>query len=230
MHRTGPFTLSRSLGLTPDLLVFGKGASDMMFPFGMVLYSAAVQQRLDQAGSDLPAALRSRYHYDFGYRTLLNVLRRSAELRLEDRVTESGQLFAQLLTEGLRGCKAVREVRAFGMLIGIELETRGWPRQWLRKQLFLLYILNMLRHPRFPVLVGFCQYEPNVLKFTPSLLTTPDEVRSASATIIDVLRRPLVQLLPAALGGFVRSKWPFGERPHDHGRDAVGAAHEPVSR
>ena len=49
----------------------------------------------------------------------------------------------------------------------------------------------MLRHADFPVLAGFCQYEPNVLKITPPLNVSPDEIRQACATIIDVLRRPL---------------------------------------
>ena len=58
MYRTGPFTLSRTLGLNPDLLVVGKAVSDMMFPFALMLYSARVQAKLDQAGSDLPAVIR----------------------------------------------------------------------------------------------------------------------------------------------------------------------------
>src|SRR5262249_33195199 len=46
MYRTGQFTLSRAMGLTPDLLLLGKGTSDMMFPFALVLYSAGVQEKL----------------------------------------------------------------------------------------------------------------------------------------------------------------------------------------
>ena len=43
MYRTGPFILSQTFDLTPDLLLLGKGTSDMMFPFALTLYSAAVQ-------------------------------------------------------------------------------------------------------------------------------------------------------------------------------------------
>jgi acetylornithine/succinyldiaminopimelate/putrescine aminotransferase len=229
MYRTGPFTLSRELGLTPDLTVIGKGTSDMMVPFALVLHSADVQAKRDRAGSDLPAVLRQRYSYEFGYRSVLNVLRRAAELRLAERVAESGALFAKTLSDELRTCPAVCEVRAYGLLIGIELETRGVPRKWFGKKLFLLYVLNMLRHPTFPVLVGYCQYEPNVLKFTPPLTVTPEQVRAACATIVEVLRRPLYRLVAGALGSLVRSVG-LRRRTHEHGKRTLGAAHELVSR
>jgi 4-aminobutyrate aminotransferase-like enzyme len=136
---------------------------------------------------------------------VLNVLRRAEELSLPRRVAESGELFARLLRDGLAGCKAVREVRVHGLLIGIELDAGRWPQRWFRKRLFSFYLLNMLRHRRYPVLVGFCQYEPNVLKITPALTVPADEVRRACATITDVLRRPFASVLAAALGSLLKS-------------------------
>jgi 4-aminobutyrate aminotransferase-like enzyme len=196
MFRTGPFTRSAALGLTPDLLVLGKGTSDMMVPFALTLCSDAVAR----AGGDLPAALRQRHGYEAGYRTVLNVLRRADELRLAERASESGDLFARLLREGLAGCSGIRDIRAFGLLVGVELDTRRGLRRWMRKQLYSLYLLAMLRHPRFPVLAGFCQYEPNVLKLTPSLTAAPDDLRAAAATVVEVLRRPFPRVLAGALG------------------------------
>ena len=188
----------------------------MMFPFALLLCSDAVRARLEQVRSDLPAALRRRYGYEYGYRTVLNVLRRAEELRLSERVAESGALFARLLGEGLASCPAVREVRAFGLLIGVELDAARWPRRWFRKRLFWFYLLGMLRHPRYPVLVGFCQYEPNVLKITPALTAAPADLREACATITEVLRRPFYRLLAAALGGLVSSLG-LWRRKHERG-------------
>jgi acetylornithine/succinyldiaminopimelate/putrescine aminotransferase len=226
MYRTGPFTLSGAMNLSPDLLLLGKGTSDMMFPFALLLYADAVRAKLERACPDLPAAIRRRYGYEFGYRTVLNVLRRAEELSLSRRVAKSGALFARLLGDGLASCKAVREVRAYGLLIGIELDAGRWPRRWLRKRLSSLYLFGMLRHRRYPVLVGFCQYEPNVLKVTPALTVTPDEVRAVCATITDVLKRPLHRLLAAALAGLVR--WPrTWEKKHEH---ANVQADEPAVR
>jgi acetylornithine/succinyldiaminopimelate/putrescine aminotransferase len=224
MYRTGAFARSQALGLTPDLLVVGKGVSDMMFPYALLLYSDAVRARLEHAGSDLPAGLRQRYGYEFGYRTVLNVLRRAEELRLAERVAESGALAARLLGDELADCPAVREVRVFGLLLGIELDAARWPRRWFRKRLFWFYLFNMLRHPRFPVLVGFCQYEPNVLKITPPLNATPEELRRMCATVAEVLRRPFYQLAAGVVGGMVRSVGFWRRKKHEH---AHVAAHEP---
>jgi 4-aminobutyrate aminotransferase-like enzyme len=208
MYRTGPFTLAGDLGLSPDLLLLGKGTSDMMFPFALALYSAAVHDRLARLGSDLPIMLRERHAYEHGYATVLNVLAQADKLGLSQRVGESAALFQRLLSDGLASCKAVREVRVHGLLIGIELDDKRWPQRWLGKRLYSIYLYNMLRHHRFSALVGFCQYEPNVLKITPSLTIAPEHIRALCATIIDVLHRPVARLLAAVLRGLLRRSIP----------------------
>src|SRR5262249_1009290 len=90
MYRTGPFVLSSRLGLKPDLLTIGKGTSDMMFPFALTLYSAAVQRRLDEVLPELPRGIRQQYGYDFGYKTMLNTLQRVHGTGLPERVAEAG--------------------------------------------------------------------------------------------------------------------------------------------
>jgi acetylornithine/succinyldiaminopimelate/putrescine aminotransferase len=204
MNRTGPFTLSQGMGIQPDLTVIGKGTSDMIFPFALLLYSAEVQAKLNQLGSHLAEQLRRRYDYEFGYRTVLNVLQQGEKLGLTKRVAEAGALFKCLLQQEVAGNKAVREVRTYGLLIGIELDADRWPQRWFRKRLYSVYLFSMLRHRRYPVLVGFCQYEPNVLKITPPLTIGAEEVHQVCATIGEVLRRPFVRLLASAVGGLLR--------------------------
>ncbi len=226
MYRTGPFTLSRAMGITPDLLVVGKAISDMMFPFALTLYSANVIKRLHHVAADLPVEIRRRFHYPFGYKTALNVLRYAETTQLSDRVAQSGALFEQLLKEELASCKVVRDVRVFGLLIGIELDATRWPRRWFKNRLFWFYLAAMLRHPRFPVLVGFCQAEPNVLKITPPLTIDADEIRQMCVTIGEILRRPFYRLLASAVGGFVRSS-PFRSAKH---APIDTTAHAPAAR
>jgi acetylornithine/succinyldiaminopimelate/putrescine aminotransferase len=239
MYRTGPFTRCSTLGLKPDLLVVGKGISDMMFPFAVLMYSDAVRAALDFAGSDLPDAIRERYGYEFGYKTALNVLWQAEELRLAERVTQTGELFARLLSEGLTSCKAVREVRGFGLLIGVELDASRLPQRWLRKRLFQFYVLGMLRHERCPVLVGFCQYEPNVLKITPPLNVEPQVVREVCATIVEVIKQPFHRLAAAAAVNLIKLKLSKRRPRHDNDGYAASSgsptgplvpAHEPVAR
>jgi acetylornithine/succinyldiaminopimelate/putrescine aminotransferase len=239
VYRTGPFTRCGAMSLKPDLLVVGKGTSDMMFPFAMLMYSAAVKDRLSAAESDLPDAIRERYGYEYGYKTALNVLRQADSLRLTKRVTETGDLFGRLLTQGLASCKAVREVRVFGLLIGIELEAARPPQRWLRQRLFQFYVLAMLRHERCPVLVGFCQYEPNVLKITPPLTVEAAVVREVSATIVEVIRKPFYRLAAADMVNLIKLKL-SKRRPRNDNNDGYASsssstrphvpAHEPLAR
>jgi acetylornithine/succinyldiaminopimelate/putrescine aminotransferase len=211
MYRTGPFLRSQELGIEPDLLTIGKGTSDMMFPFAVTLYSDAVHDRLVAHKTDLALALRQRCDYEFGYKTLINVLDRAAQAKVDERVRELGGLFAQQLAEGLSGCKAVRDVRVFGLLIAIELDTRRGPRKWLKKQAGSLYVMNLLRYKPFPLFVGYCQYEPHVLKITPPLSITREEVLEVCQTLQTVLRRPTYRLVPPLLGALahssVKARW-----------------------
>jgi acetylornithine/succinyldiaminopimelate/putrescine aminotransferase len=198
MYRTGPFVLSEKMGIQPDIVTIGKGTSDMI-PFAVTLYSAAVGAKLDSVQPDLVRSLRSRHDYEFGYKTLLNTLERAENQRVSEQVQESGALFAKLLGERLYSCRAVRDVRVFGLLIAIELKASRWLPKWFKKKLPFLYIYNLLLHAPFPLLLGFCQYEPNVLKFTPPLSISRDEIERVCDAIAAVLRKPLYKLLPPAL-------------------------------
>ncbi|HZZ82070.1 MAG TPA: aminotransferase class III-fold pyridoxal phosphate-dependent enzyme [Gemmataceae bacterium] len=226
MCRTGPFTRSGALGITPDLLLLGKATSDMMFPCALMLFSQAVRDKLAAASSDLPEVLRRRHGYEFGYKTMLNVLRHFETHRVSEHVSAAGKMISDLLGAGLAMCPYVREVRVFGLLFAIELDDSRWPLRWFRKKLNAIYLYAMLRHPTFPVLAGFCQYEPNVLKITPPLDITPEQVRAMCATMVDVLSRPFPRLLAGAVGGMLSS---FGlwRIFHEHG-SAPAQADEPA--
>jgi acetylornithine/succinyldiaminopimelate/putrescine aminotransferase len=170
-----------------------------MFPYALTLHSQAIEERLAARHCDLAAVLRSRYDYELGMRTLLNVLRHAAERQLPETVRERGEQFQRVLGEMLRGCGNVREVRSFGLLIGIELEAGAGFRRWLSRVRQQLVLLAMLKHPRMPLLVGYCQYEPHVLKLTPPLSITEEEVENVCETISSVLRLPLSKAVWAGL-------------------------------
>ena len=199
MYRTGFISRSRFLGLTPDLLVLGKGTSDMMFPFGIVQYSETVRQKLHALESNILEQISDRYNYPIGYRTVLNLLQKAEDIQLREQIKESEMLFKKILSEGLADCKAVRDVRVFGLLIGIELNDNCVPQRWFAKRLFLFYLLDMLNCSSYSVLVGFCQAQPNVLKITPPLTTNQQEVREICSTVIKTLKKPFLRLFAATL-------------------------------
>jgi acetylornithine/succinyldiaminopimelate/putrescine aminotransferase len=218
MYRTGPFSQSRSSGLKPDVLLLGKGTSDMMFPFSLTLYSDAVAGMLAGRGSELTDAIKRRYGYEAGYKTVVNVLRRADELGLSEQVADAGERFDRLLRTGLAPIGTVRDVRVFGLLIAIELDAGTWLRRRLRKRLAALYLLALLRHERFPVLAGFCQDEPHTLKITPPLNVSQEEVLQACDTIVEVLGRPLHTVLFAGLGRLLKPS-PIRKGNHERRND-----------
>jgi len=203
MYRTGPFLRSTAVGIQPDLLTLGKGASDMIFPFALTLVSAAVERRLAERGSSILTDLASRCDYETGVRSVLGTLRRAEHADLERQVNLRSARLAERLREGLAGKSGVRAVRCYGLLIGIELETRGLARQWLARRVPQLYLLELLRERRFPILVGFCQYEPHVLKLTPPLSITDTEIDEATRTLADVLTRSLPQVVGGGVLGLL---------------------------
>lgn len=194
MFRTGSFVRSSDVGIRPDILTIGKGTSDTMFPFAATLYSERVHDGLQQYNSELAPWLTRRYFLPASYAALLNTLRRSVEDYWPDRVRRQGDLFQQELTEQLKSCRNVTDVRVFGMLIGIELNRSRLLHRLLGSNAAKLYSLAMINHPTSPVLMGFSQYEPHVFKLTPGLLMKDEDIRTVSQTIGDVLNRSPISI------------------------------------
>lgn len=206
MFRTGPFVRSLQKSIQPDLLTIGKGVSDMMFPFALTLYSDTIESRLRSRQSTLTSDLRLKYSYELGYRALLNTLRRADHEDVSQQVTIAGQQFCDELARQLKGVAQVRDIRCYGLLIGIELNCQNSLIQRLGLNVAQLYLLQMMHHASCPVLMGFCQYEPHILKFTPPLTVTEEDVATVCKTIADTLRASTFRLLLTALPAFWRSR------------------------
>ena len=205
MFRTGPFLRSQDLGIEPDLVSLGKGTSDMMFPFSATLFNDRVNARLQDQGSMLPGWIRQRYRYPIGEAAMLNSLRRANAEDWTNRVRHQAKRFEECLRAGLDGSPNVSDIRVFGMLMGIELNASRTTLRWLGKRAAKLYSLAMLNHSS-PLLMGFCQYEPNVFKLTPSLLMDDELIDVACNTICETLRRAPLSVLGSAVSTLVRNK------------------------
>jgi acetylornithine/succinyldiaminopimelate/putrescine aminotransferase len=206
MFRTGPFVRSSGKSIQPDLLTIGKGISDMMFPFALTLYSDRIDDLLKARKSTLASDLQNKYSFELGYRALLNTLRRAELEDVSVQVSRAGQQFQEELTRQLHGVSLVREVRCYGLLIGIELNCQKSLIQRVGLNAAQLYLLQMMNHSRRPVLMGFCQYEPHILKFTPPLTVTEEEVVSVCKTIADTLKASTVGMLFTAISALWRRR------------------------
>lgn len=199
MFRTGPFLHSATRGVTPDLVSTGKATSDMVFPFAFTLYNERVQQKLSQQQPELVPAIRSLYQYDLGYQTVDNIFHQAEQHQLSERVKHAGELFSRKLHAALDDCPAVNEVRVFGLLMAIELNRDGWLRSRLQKMLFRFYFVGLLQDRELPMIMGFCQYKPYIMKFTPPLSVSDEEIDQIAAALKRVLNQPLPLLIIKAL-------------------------------
>lgn len=189
MFRTGPFLRALDIGIQPDIVTIGKGTSDTFFPFALTLYNDRVHEQLDRLNPELPAWLHHRHRSGPAYAALLNSLRRADREDWTGQVRQQATLFAKQLQAETKGCRNVVDVRVFGMLIGIELNSKRWPARLFGKQLAKLYSLAMLNHAQHPLLMGFCQYEPHVFKLTPGLVMQEQHIANVCRTIGETLHR-----------------------------------------
>ena len=208
MYRTGEITLSKRMGLRADFLTLGKGTSDMMFPSALALHSDEVENRLRELDTDLDTVLRQRHEHAWGYKTILNTLQYCEKREIREQVFAAEQLFRERLHGKIDCLPNVREIRVFGLLIGIELKAKQ-PLARFDSSLASLYLLEMLRHPQFPLLAGFCQNERNVLKLTPPLTVGAEEIHHICDTVIDSLSRPLSKLALSGVGAKLRCHLPI---------------------
>lgn len=205
MYRTGPFLRSADVGLQPDLVTLGKGASDMMFPIGITLFNERVRAALADHPDDPIEYFRQRYFHPESAAALLNSLERAEKENWEQQVRHQGQVFAAHLQRALAGCRQVEDVRVFGMLTGVELRRQTRIYRLLGRTTARLYSLAMLTH-RHPLLMGFCQYEPHVFKLTPGLLMADDEIAQVCTTIGESLRRSPVGVIWQGLRTILRTR------------------------
>ena len=195
MFRTGPFCRSTDVQLAPDLMTIGKATSDMMAPSSFTLYSQHVHELLHNRECRLAEEALQFHQYPLTFPALLRTLRTFDELQLSDRVRQCGARFSTRLHQLLADCPSVKAIRCFGLLVGIELDSSRGLARYLGKLAAQLAMREMLFDEQFPLLMGFCQYEPHVLKFTPPLSITDAEIDRSCETIARALRLSNLRLL-----------------------------------
>jgi adenosylmethionine-8-amino-7-oxononanoate aminotransferase len=120
MGRTGGWLASDALPLTPNIVTLGKGLGAGYAPLAAVLCTQEVYEAVQQGSGDfdhghtwdgapLPCAVGSA------------VIGELVERNLIERVRDRGPKLAEQLAQAVRDIPLVREVRARGYLLGLEL-------------------------------------------------------------------------------------------------------------
>ena len=208
--RTGRFLASEHWGVEPDIVTLSKALSGGYVPVGALVATRAVYDRVFDSmehsvvhGStfgtnDLAAAA--------GIATLAEIDRAG----IMEHVRRSGELLMALTRPLVDRYEVVREVRGAGLMWAIEFQQPTGPaarRVWRLAEgrqpgMFAqLVAVSLFRDHR--ILAQVAGHRMNVLKATPPLVMTEDDVRHFAAALEDVIAR--AERLPRAMGRFALS-------------------------
>jgi len=165
LGRTGHFFAFEHFGITPDIVVLGKGLGGGVFPLAGII----ARENLNIA------AERSLGHYTHeknpaacaaGIATLEVI----EEENLVSRAAVVGRQTVEDLRQRLRPYAIVREVRGLGLLIGVEIQGKNGDSIDLAEQI----MYAALRHG-----LNFKVSKGNILTFAPPLNITEEELSKA---------------------------------------------------
>ncbi|HWQ38311.1 MAG TPA: ornithine--oxo-acid transaminase [Burkholderiales bacterium] len=167
LGRTGRMLACEHEGVRPDAVILGKALGGGVLPVSALVGRRDLMEVFRPgdhgstfAGSPLAAAVGLE---------ALNVL---VERRLPERAAELGGYFMRRLQE--ISSPLVREVRGKGLLIGVEIDTERVPARVLCERLLERGVLTKDTHGR-------------VLRFTPALIITREQIDEAVAALRAVL-------------------------------------------
>lgn len=164
--RTGQWFAHQHFGLEPDIMTLAKGLG-AGFPMGAIVYTEQIQQSL------FPGAHGST----FGGNPLacaagLATLQTYQTESLIEYAAQMGDLLRHKLDAAISGRRIIREIRALGLMVGIELRSRVNP-----------YLKTLMEEHRVIALPA----GSTVLRLLPPLIISEDEIDMAVAAIAAVL-------------------------------------------
>ena len=165
MGRTGKMFAHQHNGIVPDVMTLAKALGNGM-PIGACLVSGKASEILG------PGSHGSTFGGNpLACSAAMAVLDVIEQENLIDRADENGKLLRDLLTEGLGGRQGIKEIRQYGMMIGIELDEPCGELVMKAAEAGLLINVTADR----------------VIRLLPPLTCTADDVREISTRLLPVI-------------------------------------------
>lgn len=121
LGRTGRFWSTEHTGVTPDLIVLGKGLGGAVFPQAAVIGRADLNETGSTPVRELALGHYTHEKSPIGAAAALATLRGIERDGLVDRSRDMGQWWTTLLKVRLGHLRSVTDIRALGMMVGVEL-------------------------------------------------------------------------------------------------------------
>jgi ornithine--oxo-acid transaminase len=210
LARTGRFLALEHWGLEPDVVTLSKALSGGYVPVGAVLASRSVFDRV------FDSMERSVVHGStFGTNDLAAAagLATLAELdatNLAEHAARAGEKLLELTRPLVDRYEVVREVRGLGLMWAIEFQQpsgaaarRVWRLVEGRQPGMFAQLVAVSLFKDHRILAQVAGHRMNVLKATPPLVLTDDDIAGFAAALDSILAR--AERLPRAMGRFALS-------------------------
>jgi ornithine--oxo-acid transaminase len=194
MFRTGPFLASHHFGVTPDVVVLAKALSGGLMPVSAVLMSDAIHSSVFSSFKRSIVHASTFSENSLSMRAGLAMLDVLEGEKLGARAIEKGDELREKLTAALSGFEMVKEIRGRGLFVGIEFTA---PRSLGLRIPFEAFakihpamfgqILVMRLFRNGGMLTQICGNDFMVLKATPPLVITSQQIDEFAGTVRDVV-------------------------------------------
>jgi acetylornithine/succinyldiaminopimelate/putrescine aminotransferase len=205
MYRTGRFLSYQGKLSSPDLVVLGKGMSDMIFPVAAAAVSSQVFQAACCQNETTVRRYYNLYRCQLGAHTALHAIASSDALGLAERASEIGDYFRSRLQQIADETGMVKQIRGEGLMIGFELDPSTLPKP-LRGSYGGLIASCFANDPKNPVLVAFNPDKPHLMRFLPPLVITKEEIDKVLETTKRCLQYRLFQLISPLVANLIKPK------------------------
>lgn len=175
LGRTGKMFSYEHFGVTPDIVVIGKGLGGGIFPQAAMLSRA----ELDIAG-DGAIGHYTHEKSPVGAAAALATLDVIRDEGLVARAAELGESWREELRSSLSGIPGVRDIRGVGLLVGIELTSPN-PVQ-------LADLTDRILYACLEAGLNFKVSDGRVLTLTPPLTVSSEHLQAATAILTNAIR------------------------------------------
>lgn len=127
--RTGSAFASQEFGVTPDLMTMAKALTNGAQPMGAVAVKDGIYETITGAAPDNAIEFFHGYTYS-GHPAACAAGIAVQKIYEDERAFEQGAAMSEYFLDGLfslRGIDAVKDIRGYGMIGGVELHAKGAP-------------------------------------------------------------------------------------------------------
>jgi len=180
MYRTGRFWAMEHHGVSPDIVVFGKGLTNGLNPL------SGIWAREELIGPEQfpPGATHSTFSSNtMGTTAGLAVLRAFEEENIEERIARMGKKYHQMLRDLQAKHRQIGDVSGLGLTLRLEVcQKDGFtPNRELTDRIFQEGLEGNLTYKgkRYGVIMDVGGYYKNIFTVAPSFFVTDEEIAMA---------------------------------------------------